>query len=301
MKIIFNEVRNNKIKSVFLMLIFILVIGFLGAIIGIVYGNLYFGLIMAVIFSLIYSLIGFYSGNKMILKMSDAKPVTKKEYPYLYHTVEGLAISAGIPTPKAYVIDDSALNAFATGRDPKNASITVTTGLLNTMNRQELEGVIAHEMSHIKNYDIRLMMLTAVLVGIVILLSDFLLRTFLWGGRGRRRDSRSGGQLAVILIAIGLILAILAPIVGELIKLAISRKREFMADASGAILTRYPPGLASALRKISKDPNPLVDKANKATAHLFISTPFRNKTGFVTNLFATHPPLEERIKILDAM
>ena len=301
MKIMFNEVRNNKIKSFFLMFVFILVIGVLGAIIGIFYGNLYFGLIIAVIFSLIYSMVGFYSGGSMILKMSGAKPVTKKEYPYLHHTVEGLAISAGMPTPQAYVIEDSALNAFATGRDPKNASITVTTGLLKTMNRQELEGVVAHEMSHVKNYDIRFMMLTAVLVGIVVLLSDFLLRSFLWGGHGRRRDSKSGGQITIVLIAVGLVLAILAPIIGELIKLAISRKREYMADASGAILTRYPPGLASALRKIAKDPDPLVDKANKATAHLFISTPFRDRTGFVTNLFATHPPIEERIRRLEAM
>ncbi len=301
MKIMFNEVRNNKIKSFLLMFIFILIIGVLGGIIGVVYGNLYFGLIIAIIFSLIYSMIGLYSGDKMILTMSGAKPVTKKEYPYLYHTVEGLAISAGIPTPKAYVIEDSALNAFATGRDPKNASITVTTGLLKVMNRQELEGVIAHEMSHIKNYDIRFMMLTAVLVGIVVLLSDFLLRSFLWGGHGRRRDSRHGGQLTLILVAVGLVLAILAPIIGELIKFAISRKREFMADASGAILTRYPPGLASALRKISKDPDPLVDKANKATAHLFISTPFRKKTGFISNLFLTHPQIEERIKRLEVM
>ena len=301
MRIMFNEARNNKIKSVFLMFVFILVIGALGAIIGIFYGNLYFGLIIAVIFSLIYSMIGFYSGGSMILTMSGAKPVTKKEYPYLYHTIEGLAISAGIPTPQAYVIEDSALNAFATGRDPKNASITVTTGLLKAMSRQELEGVVAHEMSHIKNYDIRFMMLTAVLVGIVVLLSDFLLRSFLWGGHGGRRDSKRGGQMALILIAIGFILAILAPIIGELVKLAISRKREFMADASGAILTRYPPGLAGALKKISKDPDPLVDKANKATAHLFISTPFRKRTGFVTNLFLTHPPIEERIKRLESM
>ena len=301
MRIMFNEARSNKIKSVFLVFVFILVIGVLGAIIGIFYGNLYFGLIIAVIFSLIYSMIGFYSGGSMILTMSGAKPVTKKEYPYLYHTIEGLAISAGIPTPQAYVIEDSALNAFATGRDPKNASITVTTGLLKAMSRQELEGVVAHEMSHIKNYDIRFMMLTAVLVGIVVLLSDFLLRSFLWGGHGGRRDSKRGGQMALILIAIGFILAILAPIIGELVKLAISRKREFMADASGAILTRYPPGLAGALKKISKDPDPLVDKANKATAHLFISTPFRKKTGFVTNLFLTHPPIEERIKRLESM
>ena len=300
MRIMFDEVRNNKAKSLLLVFLFILIIGILGAVIGLVYNNLYFGVSMAVIFSIIYSLIGFYSGDSMILAMSGARPVTKKDYPYLYHTVEGLAISAGIPTPKAYVIDDSALNAFATGRNPKNASITVTTGLLKAMNRQELEGVIAHEMSHVKNYDIRFMMLTVVLVGIITLLSDFLLRSFLYGGKGGK-SSRKGGQLTIFLIALALVLAILSPIIGELIKLAISRKREFMADASGAVLTRYPPGLASALRKIAKDPDPLVDKANKATAHLFIATPFRKTKGFVTYLFATHPPIEERIKILEAM
>lgn len=254
---------------------------------------------MALIISIIYTLIAFYTGDKMILSMSGAKPVTKKEYPYLYHTLEGLAISAGIQTPKAYVIDDSAMNAFATGRDPKNASITVTTGLLKTMNRQELEGVIAHEMSHIKNYDVRFMMLTVIMVGIITLLSDFLLRTFLWGGK--KDSDRKGNQFTLIIIVIGLVLAILTPIIGELIKLAISRKREFMADANGAILTRYPPGLASALRKISKDPDPLVDKANKATAHLFISVPFRKEPSFMTKLFSTHPPIEERIKHLEEM
>ncbi|MBI4448163.1 M48 family metallopeptidase [Candidatus Woesearchaeota archaeon] len=294
----FNEVRNNKVKSVFLVSFFIVLIGVLGAVFGIVYNNLYFGIVLAIVVSIIYSLIGYYSGGSMILKMSGAREVTKKEYPHLFHTIEGLTIAAGIPTPKAYVIEDSAMNAFATGRSPKHASITVTTGLLKTMNRQELEGVIAHEMSHIKNYDIRFMMLTAVLVGIVTLLSDFLLRSFLWGGH---RDRKGGGNLTIILIVAGLLLAILSPIIGELIKLAINRKREYMADASGAILTRYPPGLANALKKISKDPDPLVDKANKATAHLFISTPFRNSKGFVAGLFATHPPIEERIKRLGEM
>lgn len=301
MKIMFDEVRNNKIKSIFLIVAFIMLIGILGAVLGLYYGNLYFGLLLAILFSGIYTMIIYRSGDKMILKMSGARPVTKKEFPYLHHTIEGLAISAGIPTPQAYVIEDSALNAFATGKDPKHASITVTTGLLKVMNRQELEGVIAHEMSHIKNYDIRVMMLTAVLVGIVVLLSDFLLRSFLWGGHGRSRDSKNAGQFTIILIVIGFALAILAPIIGELIKLSISRKREYMADASGAILTRYPPGLASALRKISNDPDPLVDKANKATAHLFISTPFRNKTGFITRLFSTHPEIKDRIKRLEAM
>lgn len=295
MRIAFNEVSSNKWKSVLLMVIFILILGLLGAAIGFFYNSLAFGIFIALFFSIIYTTIVFHSGDRMILGMSGAKPVTKQEYPYLYHTLEGLAIAAGMPTPKAYVIDDSAMNAFATGRDPKHASITVTTGLLKVMNRQELEGVIAHEMSHIQNYDVRFMMLTAVLVGLVTLLSDFLLRSFLFS----RRDRKSG-QVGVLLIVVGLILAILAPIIGEMIKLAISRKREFMADANGTILTRYPKGLADALRKISKDPDPLVDKANKATAHLFISSPFRKKGG-ISNLFATHPPLEERIKRLEEM
>lgn len=237
----------------------------------------------------------------MILKMTGARPVTKQEFPYLFHTLEGLAIAAGIPTPKAYVIEDTALNAFATGKDPEHASVTVTTGLLKVMNRQELEGVVAHEMSHIKNYDVRFMMLAVVLVGLVTLLSDFILRSFLWGCHGSKRDDRGGGNIQLLFIALGLLFAVLAPLIGYMIKLAISRKREFMADANAAVLTRYPPGLASALEKISKDPDPLVDKANKATAHLFISTPFRNKHGFVTNLFATHPPIEERINRLKEM
>jgi heat shock protein HtpX len=298
MKSSFTQVRENKVKSVFLIFIFIILIGVLGAIIGIVWGSLWFGLILALIFGFFYSLIGFFAGDSMILGMSGARPVTKKEYPYLYNTLEGLSIAAGIPVPKAYVIDDSAMNAFATGRDPKNASITVTTGLLKNMNRQELEGVVAHEMSHIENYDIRFMMLTVVLIGIVTLLSDFLLRSFLWGGKGNNRE---GNSMTLILIVVGLVFAILAPIIGELVRLAISRKREFMADANAVTLTRYPAGLAGALKKIAKDPDPLVDQANKATACLFISTPFRKERSFVANLFSTHPPIEERIKRLNEM
>jgi heat shock protein HtpX len=257
------------------------------------------GIFVAVVVSIAYTIFSYYHGDQLILSMSGARPVTKAEYPHLYHTIEGLAIAAGIPTPQAYVIDDSALNAFATGRDPKHASITVTTGLLNKLNREELEGVVAHEMSHIQNFDIRFMMLTAVLVGLVTLLSDFILRS-MWYGRSARSRGRGGG-IEVLLLVVALIFAMLAPIVGQLVKLAISRRREYMADASAAVLTRYPPGLASALEKIRKDPDPLVDKANKATAHLFISTPFRDKVGFVTNLFSTHPPIDERIKRLKAM
>jgi heat shock protein HtpX len=297
-KTMFQQIRGNKIKSIFIMAIFVILIAFLGAILGYIYGSYTFGIIVTLIAGAIYMLIAYNSGKNMILKMTGAKEVTKKEYPHLFHTIEGLSLAAGIPTPKAYVIDDSALNAFATGKDPKNSAVVVTTGLLKTMNRQELEGVIAHELSHIKNYDIRVMLLAAVLVGIAVLLSDFLLRSFLFGGGRNRKDS---GNLGLILIVVGIVLAILTPLIGELIKLAISRKREYLADASGAQLTRYPPGLASALEKISNDPDPLVDKANKATAHLFISTPFRKKKGFFVKLFATHPPIEERIQRLKTM
>lgn len=293
----FSEVNRNKWNSVFLIFLFIIIIIAIGLGLGNLWGNIYAGAILSGIFAFFYTLIVFNSGDKMILKMSGAKEVKKQDYPHLYHSVEGLAIAAGIPTPKVYVIEDTALNAFATGKDPKKASITVTTGLLNKLNRQELEGVIAHEMSHIKNYDIRFMMLTAVLVGITVLLSDFFLRSLFYGGG--KNNSNDRGNSNAIFILIGLVLAILAPIFVELIKLAISRKREYMADASGAILTRYPEGLASALEKIKQDPDPLVDKANKATAHLFISNPFSKKN--LSGLWSTHPPIDDRIKRLRSM
>ncbi len=296
MRLMFEEVRKNKIMSFFLFVLFFALVGLLGVFFGYMLGNVYVGIFITVFFGAIYSMIAYFSGDRMILSMSGAKPVTKQEYPYLYHTIEGLAIAAGLKTtPKAYVIEDSAMNAFATGRDPEHSSITVTTGLLKAMNRQELEGVIAHEMSHIKNYDIRIMMLAAVLVGIVTLISDIMLRSFLWSDR-RDRENNAG-----VIIIIGLLLAVLSPIIAQLIKLAISRKREFTADANAAILTRYPKGLADALRKIANDPDPLVDRANKATAHLFISTPFRKKKGFFVRMFSTHPPIEERIKRLEEM
>ncbi len=294
-----EEVRKNKIKTFLIVSLFIVLISMLGYALGMLYNNPIFGFSIAAFGALFYAVIMYIQGSNIILKTTGAREVTKKEYPHLFHTVEGLAIAAGIPTPKCYVIDDTALNAFATGTKPEKASITVTTGLLNKLNRQELEGVIGHEMSHIKNYDIRVMLITAVLVGITILLSDFIIRSFLWGGHNRER--KDAGQLTIILIIVAFVLAILAPIIGEMIKLAVSRRREYLADASGALLTRNPDGLASALEKIRGDPDPLVDKANKATAHLFISTPFRKKKGFVTGLFATHPPIEERIKRLKAM
>src|SRR3989338_3322286 len=297
-KSLFQQVRANKIKSVFIMFFFFILISMLGLLIGLVYGNVYLGAFLAMFAAAIYLLISYFTGDNMILTMTGAQEAKKSQYPHLVHTVEGLAIAAGIPTPKIYIIDDSALNAFATGRNPKHAAVTVTTGLLDKLNREELEGVIAHEMSHIKNYDIRFMLICVICVGIIVLLSDFLLRSFLWGGG---KDSDNKGNAHVIIIVIGLILAILAPLIGKLIQLAVSRRREYLADANGAVLTRYPQGLANALKKISKDPDPLVDHANRATAHLFISTPFKKKTGWTTNLFATHPPLEDRIKRLEEM
>ena len=295
---VYDEIAANKRRSFFLIFFFFgLVVG-LGLFIGLWYGNEYFGLILALSIGVIYFLVSYFGGASAILTMTRAKEATKPEFTYLINTVEGIAIAAGIPVPKVYVIDDTALNAFATGRDPQHAAITVTTGLLAKMNRLELEGVLGHELSHIKNYDIRVMMLAAVMVGLTVLLSDFLLRSFLWGGKQRDRDQ---GSVGLLLVVVGIALAILSPLIGELIKLAISRKREFLADASGALLTRYPKGLADALRKIKDDPDPLVDHANKATAHLFISSPFRKSKGAMTKLFSTHPSIEERIIRLDEM
>lgn len=301
-RIAFDEIRRNKRKSVFMIFIFVILIVVLGSGIGYAFlGTPYFGLFIAVLICAIYIPIAFASGDKMVLSSMGAKPVTKAQFPHLYHTVEGLAIAAGVPTPKAYVIKDSALNAFATGKDPKHASIVVTTGLMEKLNREELEGVVAHEMSHIKNYDIRMMMFAAIFVGVIVLLSDFLFRSFIYSG-GRGGGSREGdGKAKLIVLVIVIVLAILAPFIAQLVKLSISRKREYAADASGAMLTRYPPGLASALKKISNDPDPLVDHANKATAHLFISTPFKKKQGLWTRMWSTHPPIQDRIKRLEQM
>lgn len=293
-----DQIRANKRNTVFLITVFLVLIYALSWFLGALWGNPWFGLILVIPTAIIYVMIAWYSGSNIILATMGARPVTKQEYPYLYHSIEGLSIAAGIPTPKAYVIDDSALNAFATGRDPEHGVLCFTTGILNRLNRQELEGVIAHEIAHIKNYDIRYMMLVTVLIGIVTLLSDFLLRSFLWGSMARDRENN---QVTMIMIGLGLLFAILSPFIGYMVRMAMSRQREYLADATGAHLTRYPQGLADALRKISEDPDPLVDKANKASAHLFISTPFRKTKSFVSKLFATHPPIEDRIKKLESM
>ena len=294
MATLYEHISWNKRKSIFLIVIFFIIIGLLGYSFGIYFGDIFIGIGIAIVLSTIMTLIGLYSGDRMILSMSHAAEADRKKYPHLVNTVEGLAIAAGIPAPKIYVIDDSAINAFATGRDPKHASVTVTTGAIERLKRDELEGVLAHELSHIRNYDIRMMMLVVILVGIVALLSDMFLRSMFYG-RGRRDSKGRGGA---VLILIGLVFAILSPIIAQLIKLAVSRQREYLADADGALLCRNPDSLANALQKIKNDKEPLVEAANKATAHLFIENPLRTFGGKMNSFFATHPDINDRIKRL---
>ena len=293
---IYEEISANKRKSFLLLFLFVIFLLFLGGVFGQAYGSGGAGVLIALLIALFISLITFYGGDKVVLGISHAKPVDRKANPYLGNVVEGLAIAAGVPAPKTYIIEDSAPNAFATGRNPENSAIAVTTGLLDKLNRLELEGVIGHEMSHIKNYDIRYATLVVVLVGTVALLSDWMRRSFFYRGRRGRKGGAGGG----IIVLIALLLAILAPIVAQLIRLAISRQREYLADANGALLTRYPEGLASALEKISKDKEPL-EVANKATAHLYIINPLLEHRGKLNDLFSTHPPAENRIRRLRAM
>lgn len=255
------------------------------------------GLVFALIVSLGMTAVSYYSGDRIALWTSGAKPIEKRDQPYLYRIVENLAITAGLPTPKVYVIADPAVNAFATGRDPAHASIAVTTGAIERLANEELEGVIAHELSHIKNYDIRVMTVVIVLVGTIALLSDWMLRAR-WYHGGDHRDR--GGQATIILMLIGIALAIIAPLIAELIKLAVSRRREYLADASGALLTRYPEGLAAALEKIAAANQPML-RANTATAHLFLSNPFGSRRRWFARLFDTHPPIQERVRALRAM
>jgi heat shock protein HtpX len=262
-------------------------------------------LFFAVGFSIISSFISYWWSDKIVLAMSSAKEVKFEDNKELYRLVENLCITAGLPTPKIYIIDDTAPNAFATGRDPEHAVIAVTQGLLQKLDRSELEGVIAHELSHIGNRDILLATLVTVMVGVVVLLADWFRRWTFWGG-GRHRDNDKGGQLRLILTIAAIALSILAPLFAYMMQFAISRKREFLADADGALLTRYPEGLAKALEKISADTEPL-EVANRATAHMCIASPFeaksdgRAKRGFFSHAFMTHPPVTDRIAALRDM
>lgn len=254
---------------------------------------------MALIVSGITSFASYWWSDSIILSMSGARPVKRDEFFDFYTVTENIAMAERMPLPKLYVIEDTAMNAFATGRDPEHAAVVATTGLLSRLNRGELEGVIAHELSHVQNYDIRLMSIVTILVGFVALLSDWMLRMTMFGGKSNR-DEKNFGQLQLIFFVGGLVLALLSPIVAQLIQLAISRKREFLADATGAGMTKNPEGLASALEKIALDKEPL-EAANKATAHLYISDPLKNRhdaIGWFAGLFQTHPPVKERIAAL---
>lgn len=295
----YEQITSNKVKSFLLVLFFVAFIFLLVWVFEELTGWGRGGFILALAISVVMAVGGYYYSDRIVLAISRARPVTREEFPYLYHTVEGLAIAAGLPAPRCYVIEDTAPNAFATGRNPKNSVICVTTGLLQKMNRLELEGVLAHEMSHIKNYDVLLQTVAVVMVGVVALLSDWMLRSLWWGG-GRRKGRERSGNAGAILLLVGIVLAILSPLVAQLMQLAISRRREYLADASAAMLTRYPAGLASALRKIAADPEPL-EAANKATAHLYIVNPLKNIGGKVNRLFSTHPPIEARIAALEKM
>lgn len=260
-------------------------------------------LYIAVFFSILMSVGSYWWSDKLVLAMSHAKPIKKEDVPELYRIVENLSITAGLPAPRVYIIEEQAMNAFATGRNPKHAVVAVTRGLLDRLERTELEGVLAHEISHIGNRDMLVSTVVVVLAGVVVIAADFMMRRMLWGSfGGGRRDSRDSGQAHAIMMAIGIAIMIIAPILAQVIKLAVSRKREFLADASGALLTRYPEGLARALGKISRDATPL-RVANNATAHLYFENPFKgdrrgSEVNWFTKLFMTHPPVEERVKAL---
>lgn len=290
----YDQIASNKRNSVFLIIFVVgLVVGLLYAI-GYIFlpGFAIFFLMFAVLWMSMHVYVSYNHGDSIVLKATNAKPADPVKHVHLINAVEGMSIAAGIPAPKVYVVDDPEINAFACGKDPKHASIAVTTGALESLNRTELEGVVGHEIAHIKNYDIRFMTLVAVLVGLAAILSYILLRSFLYSAGGGKREGKAG-----LLIVVGLILAIIAPIVSRLVQAMISRRREFLADASSVQLTRYPDGLASALTKI-RDKNQGKMKVSESISHLFISDPNRSS---LDALFATHPPLDKRIEVLRAM
>ena len=299
--LIYDRIGANRRSTFLLLFVFVALLAGASIAMGIVMGLPYPLAPLLIIPFLIIALVSYYSSSGVALAISQAREVTKDKEPELFRTVENLCIGAGLPMPKVYVIEDGSPNAFATGRDPDHAAIAVTRGLLRKLDKLELEGVIAHELSHIGNYDIRVMTIVVVLVGLAALMADFALRlTFYGAGRRSSNRGRSGGAGVAIIYGIALMAVILTPIVAQFLRFAVSRQREFLADASGALLCRNPDALARALEKISADPDPL-EVANKATAHLYINSPLREHKSFLNNLFATHPPIEERVRLLRAM
>lgn len=300
----YEQIASNKRRSILLVLGALVLLGAVGYAIGYIYSSGPVGLVIALVIAGFMTIGSYRYGDKVVLASARAREVSAEQEPRLHNVVEGLAIAAGTPKPRVYVVPEQAPNAFATGRDPDHSSIAVTQGLLDAMNRVELEGVIGHEMSHVVDRDILLGTIVATLVGAVVLISEFFMRSWFWGGLGGRRgDDRGGGAAGAVLLAVGFVLLILAPIFGQLIRFAVSRQREYLADAQGALLTRYPPGLASALKKIAGSPTAM-RSANNATAHLWLNQPSRvegDKMGALEKLFNTHPPIADRIKRLEEM
>lgn len=288
----YSQIAANKRKTFLIMSLFIIILAAIGYAYGLYIGNLKSVYIIGSV-ALVYALISYFISSKVALAVNGAKQIEKKDNPRLYRTVENLSITAGLPMPKVYIINDPAPNAFATGRDPQHASVAATSGLLDIMNDTELEAVIGHEMSHIQNYDIRVMMIVFACVSIIGLLSDFLLRIMWFGGSDDREDNNN--PIGLIL---ALVLAILAPIVATLVQLAVSRRRELLADASGALLTHYPQGLIAALKKIEKAGS-ATRRQSSSTAHLYFANPLKGKS--IARFFSTHPPIEERIAALQKM
>lgn len=298
---IYTNIDNNKRDTLIIVAAFIAVVTFIGWFISYFFiGSDYAPVIVgsALIFSVLSGFVSYYSSDSIILAISGAHEVKEDENTYLHNLVGNLCIAAGLPKPRIYIINDTAMNAFATGRDPQHAVICFTSGIVDALEKIELEGVIAHELSHIGNYDIRLQSIVCVLVGSITLLADWFTRGFFYGGGRRRRSDNNGGDLGSLFMIVGIIFVILSPIIATLIKLALSRNREFLADASGAMLTRYPKGLANALIKISSD-REILEAANGATAHLYITNPLKgDQGGFIAKLFDTHPPVQERVQRL---
>lgn len=299
---IYSTISANKWKTWLIIALFVAFLATVGFVFGKIQGNAWGFTGIALIIAGISSIGSYYFSDKLVLASVDAQEIQEKDNPTLYHIVENLAIGDGLPTPRVYIMHSDAPNAFATGRDPKHAVVCVTKGLLTRLNKAELEGVLAHELSHVKNFDTRLMGIVAVLVGAVVIMANLFQNQLWWGGLRRDRDSEDNGNIQLIFLAIGILFAILSPIIATLIQLALSRKREYLADASGAYLTRYPEGLASALEKIAHYKEPMPQVSN-STAQLFIENPLKNTDfgGWFANLFDTHPPIEERIRILRSM
>jgi heat shock protein HtpX len=295
----YDQISQNKRNSWLLVIVITVFLVALGYMIGEYWGKGYGygGIIFALVLALISGLISYYGGAGMILAMSKAKRIEKKDHPQLFNVIDELSIAAGVPMPAIYIIEDSAPNAFATGRDPEHASVAITTGLLSKLDRDELQGVMAHELSHVQNRDILFSMMVGIMVGSIVLISDFFVRSAIWGRGGRRKgNDKSSGPL----ILIGLALAILAPFFAKMLQLAVSRQREYLADASAALITRYPEGLARALEKIAGDKE-VLEVANRATQHLYIVNPIKPFEKRAKSLFSTHPPIEERVARLRAM